>query len=167
MVCGNNPLFGLYARIIETAEKLPPIPRFRDMYTREHGGTVQIVLYTRTGGGNRPEYHGENEAITRHALYVENFDDDFDTTFAHWVFTCPPAFENRMLAMHKIFSKHPKGMTPRQKFKLAMGEAEAPEFDSRAVDAVQELGALMMDQLPAPSTLEIALSESTRLGVPK
>jgi len=168
MVCGNNPLFGLYARALETIEPLPPVPRFRDVYTKLYGGKVQIVIYTRTGGGNRPDYQAENLALTKHQLFVADCDDDFDKTFAHFVFTCPMPFEDRMLALHNIFSRHPKGMTPGEKFKLAMGQIEPPEpLTSNELDQLNEIGASMMDELPDPSTLEIAVSDHTRLSVPK
>src|SRR5829696_977857 len=70
-VAGNNPMFGVLARIIETVAPLPPVPRFRDMYTDDHDGKLVIVLYTRTGGGNRAAHGSVNEAILRYPHCIE------------------------------------------------------------------------------------------------
>lgn len=172
IVAGNNPLFWLLARLIETQGKLPPIPRWRDMYTREVEGKAQIVIYSRTGGGNRNEYHTDNEALAAHKLYVENFDDRFDSTFAHFVYQVPVAFEERMLKFHRLFSKHPKGMDPRTKYAnglMAMeGKAVEFEFSPNEVRELERIGNSIAADLPEePSTIELAILEKTRYGVPK
>lgn len=61
------------------------IPRFRDCYIRDS----EIVVLTRTGGGNRESYEEENEAMTKHPNYLRDRDDDFDCTFAEWFYSFP------------------------------------------------------------------------------
>lgn len=67
-------------------------PRFRDCFIG-HEEYPQyddhIMLYTRTGGGNRDDYQAENDEITEMPGYVTDFDDEFDSTFAWWVFEVP------------------------------------------------------------------------------
>jgi len=53
-----------------------------------------ITIYTRTGGANREDYVEDNKKLTEMPEYVIDYDDDFDTTFAYWVFKVPPEFEN-------------------------------------------------------------------------
>ena len=67
-------------------------PRFRDCFIGdpEHSGTEgKIIVYTRTGGGNREGYAEENAVLTEMDGYLFDYDDDFDSTFANWVFNVP------------------------------------------------------------------------------
>lgn len=133
MMCGNNPLYSLLHAVLETAGKLPEIPRYRDTYTSMSAAeSVTIVIYTRTGGGNREDYEAENDALAAHPLFIRDYDDDFDRTFAHWVFKVPDEWHERVLQMHKFLSRVPKGQPPGEKFKASMaslGQGEAPTYD--------------------------------------
>jgi len=51
-----------------------------------------ITIYTRTGGGNREGYDKENDEMTKMPEYVSDYDDDFDCTFAYWIFKVPERF---------------------------------------------------------------------------
>jgi len=126
MICGNNPLFQLFLAVLSTEKPLTmqDIPRFRDMYTLEEEGIVKFGLYTRTGGGNRPDYEAQNAVLASHPLYEVDYDDDFDSTFAHFIYRVPDEYQERMLKLHQIFSKHPKGWKPQDKFKAAMAALE-------------------------------------------
>jgi hypothetical protein len=67
-------------------------PRFRDCFLGdeaypEYNGHIHV--YTRTGGGNREGYEAENQAMRDMTGFVTDFDDDFDSTFASWVFEVP------------------------------------------------------------------------------
>lgn len=100
MLFGNNPLAGT----VLSALNLSPndIPRFRDAYY--DADEDQLVVYTRTGGGNR-EYYGEpggydnegyegpfNSDLEAHPEYIRDEDDDFDSTYAYFYFKIPEAF---------------------------------------------------------------------------
>ncbi len=67
-------------------------PRFRDCFIGdderpEHAN--KIIVYTRTGGGNRDAYQAENDALRAMPGFVTDYDDSFDCTFACWVFDVP------------------------------------------------------------------------------
>jgi len=64
-------------------------PRFRDCFV-ENG---KFHICTRTGGGNREEYMEENQAIREMDGFELDFDDDFDRTYAIWVFGIPEKWE--------------------------------------------------------------------------
>lgn len=67
-------------------------PRFRDCFVgdAEHPEHAKrIVVYTRTGGGNREDYATENDWIRSLPGFVCDYDDSFDNTFACWVFDVP------------------------------------------------------------------------------
>lgn len=91
-----NALFGVQQSvffILPMLGKHPDeYPRFRDCFVGdsehpEHDG--KIIVYTRTGGGNRESYAEENEAIRQMDGFIEDYDDSFDYTFANWVFDVP------------------------------------------------------------------------------
>jgi hypothetical protein len=85
-------------------------PRFRDCFAgkqntdeeldqfgipvHKHGDEALISVYTRVGGGNRDDYDKEIKELQAMAGYVKDFDDDFDTTFATFVFKVPERFLN-------------------------------------------------------------------------
>lgn len=70
------------------------IPRFRDAYINKD---KQLVLYTRTGGGNREYYERRtdenaeytglfNEDLRKLPGFVRDYDDTYDSTFAHFIY---------------------------------------------------------------------------------
>lgn len=117
MAAGNNPMFGILARIIETVAPLPTIPRYRDMYTMDHDGKLVIVVYTRTGGSG---YGSDNAPLMAHPLFREKFDDKFDHTFANFVYEVPEKFIEPLRAFHDEFSRFYKGKTPQERFRITM-----------------------------------------------
>ena len=95
------------------------VPRFRDAYVDWSEGSSTdpvLVLLTRTGGGNRPTYAGENEALTRLPGYRSDRDDAFDSTFALFLFDVPEARRQDAIC-HLIRFGRPK--TLREKFEAA------------------------------------------------
>ncbi len=60
-------------------------PRFRDCFIDGDN----ILIYTRTGGENREHYSDGNEKMRKIDGFIKDYDDDFDYTYAHWVFKCP------------------------------------------------------------------------------
>lgn len=72
-------------------------PRFRDCFTSVEGYPEyddHIIVYTRTGGGNREDYEADNQAMSELPGYVTDFDDEFDSTYAYWVFQVPDTFRS-------------------------------------------------------------------------
>lgn len=68
--------------------KYYPTGRFRDIYF-ENEDEPKIILYTRNGGGNRDSYQYVFELLSQHPLYIRDYDDDFDTTYAYIEFKAP------------------------------------------------------------------------------
>lgn len=96
MIFGSNVFAPMLLEMLGTNED--SIPRFRDCYIREG----YIVIFTRTGGGNRDwyesqerfnyefpdeEYEGPfNEDLMKLPGYAFDRDDDFDNTYAEFFF---------------------------------------------------------------------------------
>jgi hypothetical protein len=67
-----------------------PTGRFRDIYfENEEGKEPKIIVYTRNGGGNREWYQYVFELLSNHPLYIQDYDDDFDSTYAYIEFKAP------------------------------------------------------------------------------
>lgn len=81
-------------------------PRFRDCFIgellnskeeKDQFGIPQktttddsvISVYTRVGGGNRESYQSEIKEMQDMPTYVKDYDDDFDSTFATFIFSIP------------------------------------------------------------------------------
>ncbi len=71
------------------------IPRFRDCMLVDG----MICIHTRTGGGNREEYEGDNAALAEHPLYISDSDDDFDCTYANFFYRYPEEYRADLEAM--------------------------------------------------------------------
>ena len=98
-VHGHNPLAG----IVLAALGLTPndVPRLRDAWFDAEND--RLVVYTRTGGGNRDYYdtkagnleeggEGEgpfNEDLRDVAGFLSDEDDDFDSTYASFYYSIP------------------------------------------------------------------------------
>ena len=59
-------------------------PRFRDCFVEDG----MIAIYTRVGGGNRGCGFGEEE-LYKDPNFIETYDDDFDNTYATYLFNVP------------------------------------------------------------------------------
>ena len=65
-------------------------PRFRDCFLEEDD---KIAIYTRVGGNNRGRGHGEEE-LYKDNNFVTNYDDDFDNTYATYLFNVPEKWKD-------------------------------------------------------------------------
>ena len=61
-------------------------PRFRNCFISKDEKHIEI--YTRVGGNNRGQGYGEEE-LYKDPNFVDTYDDDFDNTYATYVFTPP------------------------------------------------------------------------------
>lgn len=55
--------------------------RYRDVELIEDGKKIRV--FTRLGGGNREDYQETWDKIQSHKLYITDYDDDFDCTYAY------------------------------------------------------------------------------------
>jgi hypothetical protein len=72
------------------------IPRFRDAYLTYRDETQSspvMVILTRTGGVNRTDFAEQNAALCALPGYIDNADDDFDSTFALFRYEVPPVLQ--------------------------------------------------------------------------
>ena len=101
-------------------------PRFRDCFVgelhntkernayglpvRETRGIDVISIYLRIGRGNRPDYVKEIEELRSHPLYVKDYDDDFDNTFAIFTFKVPEEWQGdyKLILSGKIQETSPR-----------------------------------------------------------
>ena len=96
--------------------KSTDIPRFRDCFIRGNN----IVIHTRTGGGNRGYYESEeccrlnypedfdnvddpsgpwNSTMSNNAFYICDDDDEYDCTYANFYFRFPDEYVNDLTAL--------------------------------------------------------------------
>ena len=123
-----NALFGvnpLAAIVVEALGATNLIPRFRDAYF--DADENRLVIFTRTGGGNRDYYDsrdGEgaeegyegpfNDDLRALPTFLYDEDDDFDCTYASFYFSVPEAYKpifdtlrNLGLDNHEKYSDDP------------------------------------------------------------
>jgi hypothetical protein len=105
MIAGTNPLAGglLHALAIDPSS----VARLRDCALVEYAGDLAIRVLTRTGGNNRDDYEDSIAALQAHAMYIEDRDDDFDSTYAEFFFRVPDATK---LELHAACAKAGKSI---------------------------------------------------------
>jgi hypothetical protein len=128
MLFGTNPASNVLLACLGITPQ--QIPRYRDCYIDKE--RMQIVIYTRTGGGNRDYYESEQSCRQN---YPENFeagqeapngpwnvdlravegfvsdeDDDFDCTYAHFYYQFPAQYVEELTALaDKVEMTTPSG----------------------------------------------------------
>lgn len=127
MICGVNPASGLLLGLIDVAYE--EIPRPRDVYLSDDGD--HVIIYTRTGGGNREEYMTQNAALAKNPNYVGDHDDDFDSTFAHFKFKITKEGRDKLAKEFEALTDEEKKViteviktTPGAKFTQAMKQLQ-------------------------------------------
>lgn len=111
-----------------------PSGRFRDIYFQnEEGEQPKIILYTRNGGGNRDYYQWVFELLESHPLYITDYDDDFDCTYAYIEFSAPDS-------VLKFFDGIKTGKIPNvsEKFKTEIEAMEAGKEPNKAIMEIVE-----------------------------
>lgn len=117
MIFGFHPNAGYLMGSLELDPNL--VPRFRDCFMVGD----EIVVLTRTGGGNRETYDGvseegepRNSYLREHPLFLRDEDDELDSTYANFYFSVPDSIkdevaENKEFLVGELLSvKFPKAM---------------------------------------------------------
>lgn len=145
LVHGVNPFAGILLQALGITHA--QVPRFRDCWwTGEH-----IVLYTRTGGGNREAYekggaYAEdhqgpwNDDLRLIEGYVRDEDDSYDTTYAAFYYTPSPTLADALKALPVADA------TPEQRWKAFMEKLKAGQRDDQTKRVLDELQP-MFDQI--------------------
>lgn len=97
--------------------------RFRDVFICDKG--ENIIVYTRTGGNNRRDYEEEIKNIRQNPNYSEDYDDNFDETYAYFKFKVP---EEYVETTKKLFKNEP--LTVHEKFEKECEEMNDPNSDA-------------------------------------
>ena len=103
----------LYNQLFDTNEDTPILlgmlnvnkeyfDRFRDVFLCNNGKNIRI--YTRTGGNNRIEHKENWKKIRKNSLYIKDYDDKLDNTYAYIEFNIP---EKYRATAQKMFKKEP------------------------------------------------------------
>lgn len=73
--------------------------RYRDIELIKNGTIIRV--FTRLGGGNREGYQETWDKIRKHELYIKDYDDDFDCTYAYVEYNIPEKFQETAKKMFK------------------------------------------------------------------
>lgn len=134
---GRNPASEFLLALVGV--DLGAVPRFRDASLSED--RKRVVIYTRTGGGNREYYEAENEAMTENPNFISDYDDDFDSTYAYWEFGIPEKLHGLVAGM-AADDNRPVG----EKFQALCQQLEA-NADTPEAKRALEVGTKLLGQL--------------------
>jgi hypothetical protein len=98
MLFGVNPFSGVLLQMLDVSSD--DVPRFRDCFLNEDGS--EIVIHTRTGGGNREDYEDGNDFLASIAGYKFDADDDFDCTYADFHYDVPEPFKEQVALLKDL-----------------------------------------------------------------
>lgn len=93
--------------------------RFRDIYLCQDGETV--IVYTRLGGGNREGYQEVYDKVRESPLYIKDYDDKMDNTYAYIEFRVPDKYKG---TAKNMFEGEPASIG--DKFEKEFKEMETP-----------------------------------------
>lgn len=114
------------------------VPRFRDCFLSED--RKQIIIHTRTGGGNREDYEDGNAYLQSLPGYQSDEDDDFDSTYANFRFAVPEKFAH-------LVDKLPEGVDPTKRWQETIEKLRTATPDDPQVKKLGEVLAPMFDAL--------------------
>ena len=87
MINGFNPACVFIMPML--GKKQDEYPRFRDCFVEDG----KIAIFTRVGGNNRGCGYGE-EKLYDDPNYVSSYDDEFDSTYATYLFNVPEEWKD-------------------------------------------------------------------------
>lgn len=145
-ICGITPGHDLLLAILgQTPET---VARYRDCFVNKE---LEIEVYTRIGGNNREDYETDIQAMRAHPLFVRDYDDDFDSTFAYFVFKFPNDYPKEL--RQQIYDKTTAVVgTPRERFDIMMAKMRNPEKfkDDPQLQNAMEVGKHILDPIIKP-----------------
>ena len=112
--------------------------RFRDAFLCNNGKNIRI--YTRTGGSNRIEYQENWKKIRKNPLYIRDYDDKLDNTYAYIEFNIPDKYKE---TAKKMFKEEP--ITVWEKFNNECKEMKVP--GTPAFNRAKEMAEKIMQQI--------------------
>jgi len=150
MLFGENVLADIWLTLLGTERH--QIPRYRDVLLKDG----EVVIHTRTGGGNRDYYESAerrkwnnpeadtdgpfNEDLRKLPGYLRDEDDSFDSTYANFFYAVPEAVK-------KFMTEHPvESKMPAEKWRDLLTALEKGEKTPTALRAL-EVGEKIFEQL--------------------
>ena len=97
--------------------------RFRDIELTTNGTVIRV--FTRLGGGNIKGYQETWNKIKKHELYIKDYDDEFDNTYAYIEFDIPDKFKQ---TAKKMFKGEP--ISFKEKFEKELEDMQKPGTES-------------------------------------
>lgn len=112
--------------------------RYRDVELIENGEKIRV--FTRLGGGNREGHEETWDKIQKHELYVRDYDDDFDETYAYIEFKVPDEFKD---TAKKMFKGEP--ISFKDKMKKEIEDMDKP--GTGAYNRAQEIANILINAM--------------------
>ena len=159
----KNPLSKILLGLIGLTEK--DFYRFRDCYLNEDGN---ISVYTRGGGGNRECFCGEyskdectvidsdnnrhtpgcvclfHAANQLHPNYLNDFNDDFDNTYASFIFSIP---ESGKYVIDVFKEANVGNRNPEKMWKVLFEKLDKCDKNDPYVKRATEIGKTLIDEI--------------------
>lgn len=149
MLCGYNQIAGPLMFMIGL--KPPDAGRFRDCYLSKDG--TKILVYTRNGGGNRPDHMPD---FSKHPQFVRDYDDDFDNTFATIEFNVPKEYEE----MCKNMAATSDTRTGAERMNRVLEELKSGE-DTPSNKRVMEIGKQICDKITSGESGDVSTEDGS------
>ena len=158
-----NELFGMHPAT-ETLLKilsltLDDVGRLRDVHISHENNLYWIVLFTRNGGHNRKCWGFEGcddinhdpacvvsviQRLQDHPLYIKDYDDPDDETYASFVFSVP--LPNIEIVEH-IYNETKDKRPPMKKFIALIEKIEKKDFSDPYVIKALQVGKSVLDKV--------------------
>lgn len=146
---GVNPLATLLLGMLNLDRG--EVGRFRDCFlTKGDDGQPRIVIYTRNGGGNREEYQGVLDTLSKHPCWVRDYDDDFDSTYASIEFRVPEELRSLAEGLLGLQGTPPESVSAR--FKELVDQIKAGDSSNPAVLRAKEIGKQISEAISKAAT---------------
>jgi len=142
-IFGKNPYSAALLMTLGITEA--NVPRFRDCFLDKHG---KIVIYTRTGGGNRDDYKSENDFLTTLPGYIRDEDNDFDSTYASFIYEPSEALGDAL----KEISDKQGDRDPRSAFQKLIADMQSGK-DTAEVRNALEVGRRIFGEIDKGKTV--------------
>lgn len=112
--------------------------RFRDIELIK-GGTL-IEVFARLGGDNREDYKETWDKIRNHPLYIKDYDDEYDNTYANIEFDIPEQYKETAKMM---FKKEPVSF--KDKFEKELEDMNKP--GTKAYERAETIAKQIIEQM--------------------
>jgi hypothetical protein len=117
------------------------IPRFRDCFLNVDG--TEIIIHTRTGGGNRSEYEEQNKGLRQIAGFKSDDDDSFDSTYANFRYNIPEKYKEAV----PILLEHGAGIDTSKRWKETFEGIRLHDVSRPEVQKAFEVGKALIERI--------------------